>query len=382
MLKEKGFDFSKGLKNSNLTELVIKKDFSAENILFLAKENQKFSLDQQPKDDIFILMSDLLYRDKNTKIINELNILHTHFNKLNILDAICHNFMRKDTSYNDKIIFTFDNFNKFNCILNEVLKENIPLEKEIFDYKYYSYQRLSYGYKYLKSSNEKIEIADNQQNKKNNFIFFLIQHINFFINNKDYEFMKKNVNILPVEIESIRNKSFQLLKQVFKKTDLQDIKYIIYNVSDAFEGNKNYLKELLSLMVNNNLTINCTEFNIILEKTGLAFHNNLLEQYFLKNEMNIVDYFKEKLSLMSYSESKDERHLIKIFDRLPVEKLILLKEFLENPLQSKNSTNKTQGEEFHELIKQKVNERFIEHEKEMLFNLTKNVSLKAKTNRI
>lgn len=381
ILKQKGFNFENGLKNNNLPELIIRKNFTADNILFLAKENPRFAVSLRPKSEIFILLNDLLYRDKNIEIVNKLNIMDTEFSHLNILDAIQHNFMRGDHYYNDKVIFTFDNFNKFNDILSEVLNKNINLNKEISTYQYYSYSRSYYGSQSLKNSENKIEIRDEGKNRYN-FIFYLIQHINFFINHKDYDSMVKQIHLQNIQIKSIRNKSFQLLKQTFKQTDLKDTGSIIYNITAAFRDNTTQLKELLILMVNQNLTINCSDFSTILKHTDAAFHSKLLEYYFQKNEMNIVNYFKEKFCQISDLEANKKEHIINIFNRISIQQIILLKDFLESQFQITNSIKKSPREQLHQLIKHKMEDRIIEHEKEVLLDMLPSTSLNARTNRI
>lgn len=379
ILKRKGFNFENGLKNNNLPELIIRKNFTAYNILFLAKENPGFAVSLRPKSEIFILLNELLYRDKNIEIINKLNIMNAEFNHLNILDAVAHNFMRGNHYYNDTILFTFDNFKKFNDILSDILSKNINLNKGISVYQYYSYVRPYYGSQYLKNSEKKIETKEED---KNNFIFYLIQHINFFMNHKDYDFMSK-VDLKNIEIKSIRNKSFQLLKETFKQTDLNGINSVIYNITSTFKDNTTQLKELLTIMVNQNIKINCTEFSTILKYTDIIFHNNLLDEYFLKNEMNLVNYFKEKFSRISDIEGDRDGLVLNLFNRLSIQKIISIKDFLESQFEITNTTEQSPRGQFHKLIKDKMNNRLIEYEKETLSGvLSSSLHLNPKINRI
>jgi len=379
ILKQKGFNFENGLKNNNLPELIIRKNFTADNILFLAKENPEFAVSLRPESEIFILLNELLYRDKNIEIINKLNIMNAEFNHLNILDAVAHNFMRRNNYYNDTILFTFDNFKKFNDILSEVLNKNINLNKKISAYQYYSYVRPYYGSQYLKNSENKIETKEED---KKNFIFYLIQHINFFMNHKDYDFMSK-IDLKNIEIKSIRNKSFQLLKKTFKQTDLNDINSVIYKITSTFKDNTTQLKELLTIMVNQNIKINCTEFSTILKYTDIIFHNNLLDEYFLKNEMNLVNYFKEKFSRISDIEGDRDGLVLNLFNRLSIQQIISIKDFLESQFEITNTTKQSPGGQFHKLIKDKMNNRLIEYEKETLSGvLSSSLHLNPKINRI
>lgn len=355
LLKNKGFDFEKGIQNTTLRHLIIKNGFTFEHLNYMLDEKQLINILEKDPLDAFFLASDLVYQSKSLIDVNKLHLLNVNHDGLTIVDIIAHCFLNQYSYYEKKKYYELTNNHSFLDCLDLLHKKNINSNKDISKYQYYSFSYHSY---FTDDNLKEIKIKDNNDtyaytHQHNNFLYLILQHFSSL-----FKESKLNIN----DKEKLKNKLYTYLEYELLHTNVTRQHYLITPIISIYADDPVKTTNLIKKIIDKAATINKNIFDLMNRVTTENTGEQIKKYYFQKDNLNIFNYIKESFDSIPDKETRKE--ILQLMPLLNIENIQTINNGIFEKAKEFYYSDDTAI--FFEQCESIISDKIIEHEKIIL----------------